>query len=146
MVDELGLEDEPDADTPYQIGSAATDRVSIPIDLNDFPKVVGLLMFAVTRTRPDIAFITSSLATKVSSLRTDDMHAALYVVRYLKRTPNLGITFSYNGPIELHAFVDASYNCRPDAKGHSGMIFTLGEHDAAVVAKSQKQGMVSRSS
>ena len=39
MVDELGLEDEADADTPYQIGSAATtDRVSIPIDVDDFAK------------------------------------------------------------------------------------------------------------
>ena len=59
---------------------------------------------------------------------------------------NLGLTFSAYGHVELFGYVDASYLAHDDAKGHSGMSYTIGENNAAFYSRSFKQKLVGRSS
>ena len=113
---------------------------------NDYRKIIGLLMHAAIHTRPDILYAVSYLATKLAKPTAYDRKQAIRVVKYLAGTPTLGLTFSSNGPIELFGYVDASYLAHPDAKGHSGMSFTIGEDNAAFYSRSFKQKLVGRSS
>lgn len=146
IIDELDLHDAPTADTPERVGDNSYPDDSPLADVRHYQKVLGLLLFAATHTRPDIAHAVATLATFTSAPTLAHLEDAYRVARYLKGTADLGLTFTSSGTIELHAFVDASYNCHPDAKGHSGMLFSLGEFDAAVSHQSKKQNLVSRSS
>ena len=113
---------------------------------NDYRKIIGLLMHAAIHTRPDILYAVSYLATKLAKPTAYDRKQAIRVVKYLAGTPTLGLTFTSHGPVELFGYVDASYLTHPDAKGHSGMSFTIGEDNAAFYSRSFKQKLVGRSS
>ena len=58
----------------------------------------------------------------------------------------MGLRFSSHGPIELFGYVDASYLAHEDAKGHTGMSYSIGEGNAAFYSRSFKQKLVGRSS
>ena len=57
-----------------------------------YRSVVGSLLHLVTGTRPDIAFAVSSLARFQENPTNQHWIAAKHLLRYLKGTPNLGIT------------------------------------------------------
>ena len=63
---------------------------------------------------------------------------------YLKGCPHLGISLHADKPVQVKAFIDASYGVHEDARSHSGLILTLG--NGPVLAKSRKQTSVSKSS
>jgi Reverse transcriptase (RNA-dependent DNA polymerase) len=145
MVDALGLQDAQPAHLPYRV-VPVTDPDTTPCDQTLYRQAVGLLLFAAVHTRPDIAYVTSVLATHVSAPTNDHLQQAYHVVRYLSTTRHLGLTFSPNGPVTMVSYVDASYNLHPDAKGHSGIAFSLGLENAPFLHKSIKQSLVARSS
>ena len=132
--------------TPLDPAGEPKRMDTTPTDINEYRKIIGLLMHAAIHTRPDILYAVSYLATKLSQPTVYYRKQALRVVSYLAGTPTLGLTFSAKGPIELFGFVDASYLTHDDAKGHSGWSFSLSEHDAGFYSKSSKQKLVSRSS
>jgi hypothetical protein len=102
------------------------------------------LMYLAKRTRPDILLPVSFLATKSNGPNAQDMARVDHVLRYLKGTRDLGLTL--RSPTNtLQAFADASYAVHPDAKGHTGYLLAL-DGGGAILAKSRKQQLVSRSS
>jgi hypothetical protein len=85
-------------------------------------KILGSLNWLSTQTRPDIATITNIIAQHQSHPSPGHLEAAKYVLRYLKGTSDLGITFTSkcNSPLEsfvkfpiasnkLHPFSDANW-------------------------------------
>jgi hypothetical protein len=132
--------------TPLEPSGEPKNIDRTPVDISEYRKIIGLLMHAAIHTRPDILYSVSYLATKLASPTAYHKKQALRVVKYLAGTPTLGLTFSSNGPIELFGYVDASYLTHDDAKGHSGMSYTIGEDNAAFYSRSFKQKLVGRSS
>ena len=86
------------------------------------------------------------LATYITTSTTNDLQDTYHVVRYLKGTPTLGLTFSSNGLIQLFSFIDASYSQHADAKGQGGMTMSIGPYDASFYSKSRKIKLMARSS
>lgn len=55
--------------------------------------MVGSLMYTMVETRPDIAFAVSVLSRYASNPTDTHIAAAKRVLQYLKKTPELGITY-----------------------------------------------------
>lgn len=68
-------------------------------------------------------------------------------MQYIRGTKKRGLEFKPGTGTKVHAWIDASHNVHPDAKGHTGLILTLGEGPSDLIAaSSSKQKMVARSS
>jgi hypothetical protein len=130
---------------PYEVNTNTLPDIT-PYDISKYRSIIGLLNHAAVHTRPDILYITSELASKLTNPCVNDYLAAIRVVKYLHGTINLGLTFNADGPVELYAYVDASYNSHVDAKGHTGICFTIGTDNASFQSISRKHKLVVRSS
>ena len=67
--------------------------------------LVGSLNWLAISTRPDIAPVTNFLAKYTTKASKGHIHAAKHVIRYLKGTKSLGITFSSHGREQLNSHV-----------------------------------------
>ena len=76
--------------------------------------IVGSLMYLMTGTRPDIAFLCQQLSQFLSKPTKAHMAAAKHGLRYLQGTIHYGIRLggSYDTSDQLKAYVDSDYaNC-----------------------------------
>lgn len=122
-----------------------SDDNSPPANITEFLSILMKLMFLATRTRSDILTSVCGLSTKAKSPQLCDMQRIDRVLGYLKKYPDLK-TKCHVTDLNIHAYMDASWNVHRDAKGHSGMIISLGHYGFPIVCKSQKQKIVTRSS
>jgi len=67
------------------------------------------------------------------------------VVGYLAATKDIAIKVNVTDT-KVYAYIDASWACHSDLKGHTGIICTLGKMGFPLMFKSQKQKVVTRSS
>ncbi|GKC55678.1 zinc finger, CCHC-type containing protein [Tanacetum coccineum] len=87
----------------------------------EYSIVIGCLMYAMTCTRPDIAFVVGKLSRYTSNLGTHHWQAIQRVLKYLKKT----IDYSY--PSVLEGYTDASWiRNTEDNSSTSGWVFLLG--------------------
>ncbi|XP_077251805.1 secreted RxLR effector protein 161-like [Tasmannia lanceolata] len=91
-----------------------------------YASVIGSLMYAITCTRPTIAFVVGKLSRFTSNPSNVRWNAINRILKYLKGTIDYGL--SYSGyPVVLEGYTDASWlTKRVDYSSTSGWIFTLG--------------------
>lgn len=118
-------------------------------DLRTYQQLIGKLMYLACGTRPDIAFTVSK---HNADPRKGHLRAAKRVVRYLKGTMNMGLTFGRETnwmsrdppPYGLLGFADSNFAGDPeDRKSVMGYCFFL--NGAVVSWSSKKQRIVSTS-
>ena len=100
----------------------------------------GSLLYLAVCTRPDILSALHPL--------TSHMHACRRILRYLRGTPTLGITFhtpTTTTVPTLHAYVDASYNSTAAYKSPHGVCICLGHPAAAFHSFVRRQTLTTRS-
>ncbi|GKA97325.1 zinc finger, CCHC-type containing protein [Tanacetum coccineum] len=113
--------------------------VSTPIDKSDklmpnngqavsqlkYSRVTGCLMYAMTCTRPDIAFAAGKLSRYTSNSGTQDWQAIQRVLKYLKKT--MDYRLNYIGyPSVLEGYTDASWISNTEENSFtSGWVFLL---------------------
>ncbi|CAI7780941.1 unnamed protein product [Closterium sp. NIES-54] len=75
-----------------------------------YPELVGCLMYLMTCTRPDLAYLLSIMARYVAAGRHRPEHweAAKRVLRYLCSTSGMGLVLGGRGPFVLTGHADAS--------------------------------------
>ncbi len=112
-----------------------------------YASLVGSLMFLAIATRVDIACTVRKLAVYISRPGQAHWKAAKRVLRYLKGTKSLGITFvRANNPDKkclLRGYSDASFNSESDGKSVTGYAFILA--GGAISWGSRKQGLTALS-
>ena len=93
--------------------------------------MLGSNMYTMLQTRPDIAYAIAKLS-QFSSNPTEQHHQALKrVLRYLKGTKDLGLTYRKGEQEEIIGWTDSSWACDlDDAKPTSGYLQQL--HGVAV--------------
>ncbi|CAI7910611.1 unnamed protein product [Closterium sp. NIES-54] len=76
-----------------------------------YPELVGCLMYLMTCTRPDLAYLLSLLTRYVAPGRHRKVHwdAAKRVLRYLCSTSGMGLVLGGRGPADLTGHADASW-------------------------------------
>ena len=108
---------------------------------------IGSLMYAAIGTRPDLAFAVQKLAQFSHMPSNEHWKAVKRVLRYVKGTLDLGITYSgaEDAPITAKGYSDADWaSDRIDRKSISGYVFILG--GGAIAWSSKKQQTVALSS
>ena len=108
----------------------------------NYRSLVGTLLYVSVCTRPDIAFAVGVLTRHLVEPCKRHWKAALQVLRYLRSTVNLGITYSSDGPSQLECFSDSDWGSQKEPRrSTTGCVFTLA--GGAVSWQSKRQQTVS---
>lgn len=155
MLQNFGMADCKPCRTPAAPG---TKLVKTPDGEHDaqsaaFPyrSLVGALLWPARTARPEIIYAVNQCGAHSNNPGPTHIAAAKRVLRYLKGTAEMGITFRRNptGEFQLRAFADADYAGEPEENDHpmrslSGMIAYV--HGVGpIYCKSQLQSTVARS-
>ncbi|XP_020552467.1 uncharacterized protein LOC110012591 [Sesamum indicum] len=109
-----------------------------------YRRLIGRLLY-LGFTRPDIYFFAQQLSQFVQEPCEEHWHAAIYLIRYLKGNPTLGLFYSANNKLNLTAFSDADWaTCKRTRRSTTGYCIFMGA--SPISWKSKKQTTVSRSS
>ena len=94
--------------TPYRSGlpidsikGATPDKMTDPAFIRRrelYQSVIGSLNWLATNTRPDLSPVTSFLTAYNNNPSSGHMDTALYVIKYLRNTPDYGIAFHSTSP------------------------------------------------
>ena len=127
-----------------QSDSQATDSA-----IREYQSIIGGIMWAAVCTRPDIAFAAARLSQYASNPSKEHKQAAMRVLRYLKGTPDQGITYRGVDPATaqppLIAYCDSDWAQDIDTRRSvTGYTFLL--CGAAISWQSRRQHTVTLSS
>lgn len=129
--------------TPYDPHVKLYPNTGRAVSQLDYSRVIGSLMYAMTSTRPDIAFAVGKLSRYTHNPSDIHWNAVNRVLRYLKKTIDYGIVYS-GYPSVLEGYTDASWIAEnEDHLSTSGWVFTLG--GGAVSWGSKKQSIITDS-
>ena len=132
--------------TPICVGSKltkATDDDEL-VDESLHQSAVGSLQYLSTMTRTDITFAVSNVAKYCSKPTKEHWIAVKRIMRYLKGTHNLGLTYKKSDSNSCVGFSDSDWaGDLDDSKSTSGYIFQVG--GTAISWKSRKQSCVALS-
>jgi hypothetical protein len=110
------------------------------VDKTRYQEILGSLLFLANGSRPDVAFAVTNLARFSNNPKEMHMAALKVIMRYVKGTRDLCLTFNRGNPAILTAQSDASWG----VTSFSGFCIYLGGN--LVVWKVRKQQMVAMSS
>nr|GEU92390.1 zinc finger, CCHC-type [Tanacetum cinerariifolium] len=92
----------------------------------EYSRVIGYLIYAMTYTRPSIAFVVGKLSRFTSNPGTQHWQAIQMVLKYLKKTMDYRLTYT-GYPSVLEGYTDASWiSNTEDNSSTSGWVFLLG--------------------
>ncbi|GKD95415.1 hypothetical protein Tco_1375252, partial [Tanacetum coccineum] len=74
----------------------------------EYSRVIGCLMYAMTCTRPNIAFVVGKLSRYTSNPGTQHWQAIQWVLKYLKKTMDYRLIYT-SYPLVLEGYADASW-------------------------------------
>jgi hypothetical protein len=92
------------------------------IDTTDYKSLIMSLFYVAKRTRPEILFPVSYLATFASKPEQSHYDKGIMILRYLFKTINYKLIHRCRGQARLNAYIDASYAIHNDAKSHTGSL------------------------
>ncbi len=129
--------------TPMDASVKLMDNKGKPISQLEYSKAIGSLMYAMTSTRPDIAFAVGKLSRYTSNPSAQHWQAVNRVFKYLKGTMDYGLSYlGYPSILEGHA--DASWiSNSDDHTSTTGWVFLLG--GGAISWSSKKQACITLS-
>ncbi|GJR34523.1 zinc finger, CCHC-type containing protein [Tanacetum coccineum] len=129
--------------TPMEAGIKLMPHVGKPVNQLEYSRAIGCLMYAMTSTRPDIAYVVEKLSRFTSNPSNHHWEAITRVFRYLKKTMNYGL--SYVGfPSVIEGYSDASWITNSeDHTSTTGWVFLLG--GGAISWASKKQTCITDS-
>ncbi|GKD55279.1 zinc finger, CCHC-type containing protein [Tanacetum coccineum] len=94
--------------TPMDISEKLMPNNGQAVSQLEYSRVISCLMYAMTCTRPDIAFVVGKLSRYTSNPCTQHWQAIHRVLKYLKKTMNYSL--AYTGyPSVLEGYADASW-------------------------------------
>eukprot|EP01041_Mallomonas_annulata_P001722 gene1722-3335_t len=111
---------------------------NIQVDKTNYLRLVGLINYLASYSRPDLLYSLSRIAQAYSSPTEADLKRVHRILRYISFTKEKGLIFKRDNNISLVCYVDASHNSYPDGKGHFGYSISLGKGSGTFYAKSSK--------
>ena len=127
LLRKFKLEDVKPARTPLDPGCilsksmcSKTEEEKRQASKRPYRELVGSLMYLMVCTRPDIAYAVSQLSRYCSNHGEAHWKALLHVIRYVKGTKGLGISYKSGMNIYPCLFSDASFASDPDSRRSVG--------------------------
>ncbi|XP_028418682.1 uncharacterized protein LOC114544169 [Dendronephthya gigantea] len=126
--------------TPCELGVDKVLEVESP-EMEDpglYRAIVGSLIYVMTGTRPDLCYIVTKLAQKMSKPTQADLTKAKHVLRYLKGTSKFGLTFTKSiNPLILQGFCDSDWGASiADRRSITGYNYQLAQKGPLISWKS----------
>nr|GEY24655.1 zinc finger, CCHC-type [Tanacetum cinerariifolium] len=114
-----------------------------PVDQLEYSRVIGYLMYAMTSTRPSIAYDVGRLSRFTSNHSRQHYKAITRIFKYLRGTKNYGLSYvGYHAVLE--GYSDASWiNPVEDSSSTSGWVFLL--EGGGILWASKKQTCITGS-
>ena len=110
------------ADSSVQL--VINDGISQPVEQKKFQQLIGSLQYAVGGTRPYIAQAVNTTAKYCAAPTEQHMTAGKRIIRYLKKTKDLGIAYTRKPTLDLIGYSDADYaGDRDHCHSTSGNLF-----------------------
>jgi hypothetical protein len=112
IISGVGLTDSKTKPVPAKVSlqlHAFKDQPVFNLDFN-YRSAVGKLNYLAQTTRPDIMYATHQIAKYSSDPREPHGEAILYLVRYLKKTRDLGICFKPHPEKGFECYCDADFS------------------------------------
>lgn len=111
--------------------SSATEKEAKEqlVYMKDVPyqSAVGSLMYSMVGTRPDMAYAIGMVCRFMSSPIKLHWQAVKWILRYLKGTTKMRLTFRKEGQFVVKGYCDADYGAYLDKRRSiTGMAFTVG--------------------
>ena len=104
-----------------------------------YREIVGSLLYLSGGSRPDIAVAVNQLSRFMSKPGSLHMSAAKHLLRYLRGTSKLGLSFGSTADDELVGYTDATWGSEPtERRSVSGYVFMLNGAAVSWSAKLQK--------
>ncbi|MBW0517034.1 hypothetical protein O181_056749 [Austropuccinia psidii MF-1] len=111
----------------------------------NYCSAVGTLSYLSSATQPDLSYPVSALSQFLEKPGIENWKAFLHVLKYLKGTHNMGLTYHGNNSEAPVAYSDADWgNCRVTRQSVTGYLIKL--FDNLIIWKTRKQPTVSLSS
>lgn len=144
IIASAGLTNAKTSKFPLDTGYFKVNGVELQSN-EEYRKIIGMLLFLATNTRPDISASVAILSQRVQNPRDVDLNEAKRVVRYLIGTQYLKLRLSTNeGTGEIFAYSDSDWAEDKDRKSISGMFCIV--NGGAVMWSCRKQTTVALSS
>lgn len=141
VVKNSGIDDAKESKYPLDLGY---DKVVCGEKLgenDEYQKLIGILLYIATNTRPDISASVAILSQKNKNPSRTDLNEVKRVIRYLKGTKGLKLKISSveNQSEKLHSYCDANWvENRKDRKSNSGYICLLNGGTISLVYRKQE--------
>ena len=112
IINDVGVTDSKSKPVPAKVSlQLHAFREDPPFDQRfDYRSAVGKLNYLAQTTRPDIMYATHQVAKYSSDPRKTHGEAIEYLVRYLKRTRDLGLSFKPNPSKGFECYCDADFS------------------------------------
>jgi hypothetical protein len=129
IAHQFGIDNCAPVSTPIEtspLPENSPDYTCSPDQRTSYQRIVGSLMYIMLGTRGDIAYAVSVTSRSLSNPGPQHMKLARRILRYLKGTKNLRLT--YEGQLQtLRGFTDADWGgCRATRRSTAGYLFNIG--------------------
>lgn len=111
--------------TPFDPSIKLFKNIGDSVRQTEYESIIGSLRYATDCTRPDIAYAVGVLCRFTSNPSIEHWYAIKRVMRYLKRTMNLGIHYQKFIAV-LEGYSDTDWNTLlEDSKATIGYVFNI---------------------
>ena len=146
MLDKFGMMDCRSVSTPadHNVRLLKRSPDEPTADKTQYQQIIGSLMYTVTCTRPDLAYLVTHLSQFSSDPSPTHMQAVKRVLRYLRKTSHYKLTYPIGTDLSLEAYCDAAYgNCLDTRRSFCGYLLRIGE--CVISWRSRRQRSVATS-
>lgn len=146
IVKEARLNDSKISSYPLDPGYYRIEDNSFLENNEEYRKLIGMLLYLSTNTRPDISATISILSQRISKPRMIDMNELKRLIKYLKSTKSFSLKLSFNNFNDIFcAYSDANFaEDRYDRKSNTG--FACFMNGGLISWCCRKQDIVAQSS
>ncbi|GKA10260.1 putative RNA-directed DNA polymerase [Tanacetum coccineum] len=131
------------ARTPIDTSMHLSKNRGLGVAQLEYSRIIGMLMYLMTGTRPDLAYAVSRLSRYTSNPSYAHWKAITRVLHYLRYSRDYGLHYDRH-PAVIEGYSDANWiSDIKDSRSTSGYVFTLG--GAAISWKSSKQTVIAKS-
>nr|GEW51610.1 zinc finger, CCHC-type [Tanacetum cinerariifolium] len=137
VLKKFNYSDSTPVSTPLDTCEKLMPNKGLAISEIEYSKVIGCLMYAMTCTKLDIAFVVEKLSRYTSNPRTQHWQAIQRVLKYLKKTMDYRLVYSGYLSV-MEGYTDASWiSNTEDNSSTSGWVFLLGGGAISWASKNQ---------
>lgn len=137
ILEKFGMSDCKQMSTPCDSFRVVSDDEEKFEDRELFQSALGCLTYLTMTTRPDIAFAVNQAAKGLNDPKQSDWTRVKRIMRYLKGTAALALTFSKESSPKIVGYCDASFAEDGGRKSTTGYFFTAS--GGAISWRSKKQ-------